>query len=161
MSDSCQCLSEAGVNACELKVRASPPVCPTNHQPGKPVETLTVKALLALPLTRLLPQAYYFCWAPDCPTVYYSEDGAQRFTEADLREKVYQKHLTADEVWVCYCFHHTVGSIRQELTRSGSSSVVARVTAGIQAGQCACNIRNPQGSCCLGNVQAIVPRLER
>jgi hypothetical protein len=37
---------------------------------------------------------------------------------------------------------------------------VERVTAGVQADQCACDIRNPQGSCCLGNVRAVVQRVE-
>ena len=34
--------------------------------------------------------------------------------------------------------------------------MIAAVEAGIRAGKCACDIRNPQGSCCLGNVRAVV-----
>jgi hypothetical protein len=49
-----------------------------------------------------------------------------------------------------------MGSIRAELVRTGSSTVVASITAGILAGQCACEIRNPQGNCCLGNVREVV-----
>lgn len=134
--------------------------CPTNQQVGKPVDTLTLKALLAVPLTRVQPTTYGFCPDPACPTVYYSADGAHYFTEADVREKVYQKHPADEDVCVCYCFRHTIDSIRTELIRTGQSTVVAAITEGIQAGQCACDIRNPQGTCCLGNIRKLVRRLE-
>jgi hypothetical protein len=29
----------------------------------------------------------------------------------------------------------------------------------VKAGNCACEVRNPQGSCCLGNVQATVKQV--
>ncbi len=35
-----------------------------------------------------------------------------------------------------------------------------QMTTGTKTGQCACDIRNPQGSCCLGNVGAVVKRVE-
>lgn len=137
-----------------------PGACPTNGQVGAVVNTLTLKALLARPLTVLREGEYRFCRAPDCPTVYYSADGAQRFAEPDLRERVYQKHPAEPDVLVCYCFGHTLGGIRAEIERGGRSTVVAQIEAGIQAGQCACDIRNPQGTCCLGNARALVRRLE-
>lgn len=130
--------------------------CPTNQQLGKPVDTLTLKALLAVPLTQVRPTVYGFCPDPACPTVYYSTEDTHSFTEADVREKVYQKHPTDADVLVCYCFRHTIESIRTELLQTGRSTVVAAITAGIQAGQCACDIRNPQGTCCLGNIHKVV-----
>ena len=135
------------------------PVCPTNSRPGKLVDSLILKACLAIPLTELRPTSYHFCQEPDCPTVYYAADGGQVFDEAALRERVYQKHPDDDNVLVCYCFQHTIGSIRTELLATGSSTVVDAITAGIQADQCACDIRNPQGICCLGNVHRLVVRL--
>lgn len=146
---------------CELaEDPAAPPVCPTNQRVGRPVDTLTIKALLNQSLTRISPAiAYRFCLAPDCTTVYYRADGQQVFSEADLREQVYQKHPTSDEALICYCFQHSVGEIRAEFERTGGSTVVDHITAGIQAGQCACDIRNPQGSCCLGQVRSLVHNL--
>ena len=63
-------------------------------------------------------------------------------------------------MFVCYCFRYTPGSIRAEIEATGHSTVVDAINEGIQAGQCACDIRNPQGSCCLGNVRAVVKRIE-
>jgi hypothetical protein len=134
--------------------------CPSNQRVGKPIDTITLKALLAVPLTRVNATAYNFCPDPTCPTVYYSTPDAPSFTEADLREKVYQKHVADEDVFVCYCFRHTSASIRAELVQTGQTGVVAAVTAGIQAGQCACDIRNPQGSCCLGNVRRLVQQIQ-
>lgn len=154
MTDPC-CLETA--NTPPLPARAA---CPTNQQVGQAVDSLTLKALLAIPLTVVSStQDYRFCAAPDCPTVYYRVDGQQVFHEADLREQVYQKHRQDDQTLVCYCFQHTVKDIRTEIERTGKSAVVERITAGIRAGQCACDIRNPQGECCLGNVREVVRRL--
>jgi hypothetical protein len=134
------------------------PICPTNQKAGKAVDSLILKAMLDVSLTHVTSPAYYFCRDSSCPTVYYSADGSQCFSETDLREKVFQKHVTEDDVLVCYCFQHTVGSIRKEIEQTGVSTVVDSITAAIQDGQCACDIRNPQGDCCLGNVRALVER---
>ncbi|GAB4323788.1 MAG: hypothetical protein Kow0010_05330 [Dehalococcoidia bacterium] len=123
------------------------------------MDALTLKALLAVPLTAVADVDYLFCRTAGCPTVYFAADGSQRFEEPQLRERVHQKHPGDDGVFVCYCFRHTPGSIRAELRRSGTTTVVDAITRGIRAGQCACDIRNPQGSCCLGNVHAVVERL--
>jgi hypothetical protein len=127
---------------------------------GKAIDTLTLKALLALPLTQITHSAYRFCPDPNCPTVYYSADGTQLFDESDLHEKVYQKHPSDNDTLICYCFQHSLKSIRDEIIRTGASTVIEQITLGIQAGQCACDIRNPQGDCCLGNVRQAVKRIQ-
>jgi hypothetical protein len=102
---------------------------------------------------------YLFCRTADCPVVYFAEDGEQAFSTAEVRERVHQKEPNADDVFVCYCFRHTPENIRAEWVTTGHSTVVEQVNAGVQAGKCACEIRNPQGSCCLGNVRAVVKRV--
>lgn len=143
-------------------VQAGQDACPTCGTVGRPVDTLTLKALLAVPLTELKGDHYRFCGEPECPTVYYrlGDDGPRAFREPQLRERVHQKHPVDGDVPVCYCFRHTPDTIREEVLVTGQSTAVRRVTAGIQAGKCACEIRNPQGSCCLGNVRAAVRRIE-
>lgn len=136
-----------------------PNACPTNQQVGQRVELVTLKALLALPLTEITHPRYYFCPDPHCPTVYYSADGTQVFTEAQLRERVYQKHPHETDICVCYCFQHRVAELHQSAEQAGGSRVVAAITQGIQSGQCACEIRNPQGACCLGNVRRALKQL--
>ncbi len=85
--------------------------------------------------------------------VYFSNDGQQQFTTAAVRERVYQKEPDAAQIQVCYCFDYRAATL---LAASGAEreQIIAEINAGIQAGQCACDLRNPQGSCCLGNVRA-------
>ena len=136
--------------------------CRVCGKKGKKVGMETVKAMLAVTLHEIQPDSsYLFCRTADCAVVYFVDDGEQAFTEDDLREKVYQKHADDDDVFVCYCFRHTPGSIHAELLETGQSTVVETVTQGTKVHQCACETRNPQGSCCLANVNAAVKRVKQ
>ena len=163
MSDCCSvtdesCAAPAADTAGAAK--AAPDTCPSCGQKGKAVDTQIVKAMLAISLEAIRPSATYrFCRTETCPVVYYADEAGQFFTENDIKERVHQKHPYDDDVLVCYCFYHSPGSIRAEFEQ-GITDVVARVTAGTKTGQCACDIRNPQGSCCLGNVSAVVKRVK-
>lgn len=152
--DDCVCPREAGAATCEGRGSDSATPCSVCGDAGKRVDVITLKALLAVSLLEIGSAEYRFCRTPSCDVVYYSVDGAQRFAEAQLRERVYQKHPNDDGVFVCYCFRHTV----QGITEDASEHVIAEITSGIQNGQCACDIRNPQGSCCLGNVRTVAKR---
>jgi hypothetical protein len=77
-----------------------------------------------------------------------------------VRERVYQKAPKADDVLICYCFQHTPGDIRQRVAQSTQVTLIVDINAGILAGQCACDWRNPQGNCCLGNVRQLVSQVE-
>jgi hypothetical protein len=57
---------------------------------------------------------------------------------------------------VCYCFGHTVESIREEIETTGRSTVAAAITAKVNATECSCEILNPKGTCCLGDVNKAV-----
>src|SRR5262245_57713849 len=117
MIDSC-CSSSLPSTDTSDSLTVLPAACPTNHKVGKAADTLILKAMLSIPLTQVVSDSYFFCPDPTCPTVYYSRDGQQLFTESHLREKVYQKHPTDETVMVCYCFQHTLGSIRDEMSKT-------------------------------------------
>jgi hypothetical protein len=123
------------------------------------VQGQTVKALLSVSLRDMRDGEYLFCRTPTCSVVYFSSDGEQNFTVEQVRERVYQKEPEADDVSVCYCFRHTVGDVRAASPET-RIAIVDDINAGINAGQCACDLRNPQGSCCLGNVRGMIRRLE-
>jgi len=162
MSENCCAQPSAGSAVCELtSVTVSHPesLCPECQQKGKVVQGQTVKALLSVSLRSVLNTDYYFCRTQFCPIVYYSSDGRSDFTTSQLREHVYQKEPTTDDVYVCYCFRHTVADIRTASPQV-RDSIVSDINIGIQANQCACDLRNPQGSCCLGNVRALIKQFE-
>jgi hypothetical protein len=135
-------------------------VCPGCATAGKAVQVQTVRAMLAVSLREVQGQHYRFCATPTCAVVYYDPDAEVAFTTDQLREPVYQKAPERDDVPVCYCFQHTAGAVRSG-DEERRAQIVADITAGIQADQCACDLRNPQGACCLGNVHSLIKRLAR
>ncbi len=126
---------------------------------GSAVDVITVKALLVEhALRRFLRGEYRFCPDPDCDVVYFSSDG-QRFTTADVRVPVWQKLRFGDRP-ICYCFDESEASMRSEVASGEGSRVIERVREHIAAERCACDVRNPRGACCLGDVIAAVKRIE-
>jgi hypothetical protein len=125
------------------------------------VETITLKALL-LPgaLARLLPLHYHFCRTPACPVVYFANDAESIYHKEDLKVRVGLKE-EEDPIPVCYCFGHTRASIRDEIERTGGTTVVEAISAHVRAGRCACEVNNPSGTCCLGEVSRAVKDLLR
>jgi hypothetical protein len=162
MADSCSCPPEAGSVACELSTQRFQPLhsCPSCRARGKPVQGQTLKALLAVSLREVHETGYLFCRTQECPVAYFSTNGEQTFQKEHIRERVYQKEPESADVFVCYCFQHTVGDIRGAAPEA-REAIVEDINTGIQAGQCACDLRNPQGSCCLGNVRELNKRLDQ
>ncbi len=125
--------------------------CPSCHRPGKPVARKTVEALVQPELRDgLKGKAYCFCETPTCPLVYYSDDGA-RVLKQQLRVRVGLKE-TDDPIPLCYCYGITERMIRDEIKQIGRSMASARIRAEVRAGNCRCEVENPSGRCCLGEV---------
>jgi len=166
MTESCCCPPEAGNAVCDLPAQdfqrphRAVNTCPECGKVGKPIQGQTIKALLSLSLRQVQNTKYLFCRTQTCPVVYFSTDGEQTFTVEEVRERVYQKEPEAQDVFVCYCFNHTIGELRAA-SSNVRIAIVDDINIGINAGQCACDLRNPQGSCCLGNVRNLIKRLEK
>lgn len=127
--------------------------CPNCGQRGRQVALITVQAQVAISLRKLMARLYRFCPTPECMVVYYPEGGLP-ITRDQLRERVFQKEPAAD-VLVCYCFRYSVGLLQQS-SSAERSAILADIVDGTRQGQCACELRNPQGSCCLANVRRLI-----
>ena len=164
MTEACCCPPEAGNAVCDLPSQTIQRparvanTCPACGQIGKAVQGKTVKALISVSLREVRDVEYLFCRTQACPVVYFSSDGTQTFTTSQVRECIYQKEPDTDDVFVCYCFRHTVGEVRT-LSPTERAALLDDINAGINAGQCACDLRNPQGSCCLGNARGLISSL--
>lgn len=163
--DSCCCPPEAGNTVCEIPAQnfqrpyRNTNACPVCGAKGKSVQGQTVKALLSVSLRAVQDVEHLFCKTQTCPVVYFSSGGEQTFCIEQIRERVYQKEPESGDVFICYCFRHTVEDIRTGSPES-RKAIVDDINTGINAGQCACNLRNPQGSCCLGNVRGLIKRVD-
>jgi hypothetical protein len=89
--------------------------------------------------------------------VYFSDAGQVFRTDA-VRVSVWEKQPPGERT-VCYCFGENEAGMRREIERDGRTLAVERVRAHIAAKRCACEVRNPRGACCLGDVMAAVKRL--
>jgi hypothetical protein len=126
---------------------------------GAPVGLLTAKSLLTeMALARLTPAQLYFCLDPSCSVVYFTVDG-QVYTTNDIRVAVWQKEPAGCRR-ICYCFDENEESMMRELVERGRCAAVQRVRDHIAADRCACEVRNPRGTCCLGDLMKAVARLE-
>ena len=149
MEDSCD------LPAVEHGARA----CVACGEPGAAVQLQTVKALLTdVALRRIQLTHYRFCGDPACDVVYFGDAG-DRFDMNDLRVPVWHKEPEGARL-LCYCFGETESVIRSELAVHGRTAVVDRIREHIAALRCACDLRNPRGACCLGDVIAAVKRIE-
>jgi len=145
MSECCAANQEVAVTAV-----ACPGCGAVGHDVGR--ETVGAMATLEVPARSLCRARYRYCSTPGCPIVYYGDDGIV-LQQSNVRVPVNAKDAGPD-VPLCYCFGHTRRSIADEIAATGKSTAFAAITREIKAGQCACEVKNPSGRCCLGDVRA-------
>ena len=126
-------------------------LCHQCGREGLPVDRTTIDALLKPEsLSQVKGGQYAFCETPSCPVVYHAADGTA-FEKHHVRVRVGLKE-TEDPVTVCYCFGVTERLIHEEIQQTGRSSASTRIRADVKAGHCRCEVENPSGRCCLGEV---------
>jgi hypothetical protein len=94
----------------------------------------------------------------DCDAVYFSE--AMRFLKSDIKVRVGFKEQQ-DPILFCYCFDYSRGDISHDLELRGETDIPDRVKAEIQRGFCACDVKNPSGDCCLGDLTRSIQQITR
>lgn len=130
-------------------------LCPVAKVPGKRVPLATVRNLVRPDHQGVVDEHEWFiCDRPDCDVVYFDATG-KTITKDSLKIRVGVKEKESPRT-VCYCFNHTVESIREEIETAGQSTVAASIAARVKAGECRCELLNPKGVCCLGDVNDVV-----
>jgi hypothetical protein len=132
-------------------------VCPRCGEKGRSVSATTLKSLLQpAAWARLRSLAgFQFCAMPKCDVAYFHPDSRETVMAAEVRVPIFQKGAEPERL-VCYCFQHTVAEIQQEVRATGTSRIATDIKAKCARGQDDCAHTNPQGSCCLGNVQRVI-----
>ena len=132
-------------------------LCAECSTKGRSIERRTVLHHLRNEhLSRVGNGDYRFCAALDCSVVYYATSG-ERFTVDDVREAVTAKTV-GNARPLCYCFGFTEGDIRKEMAQTGETKIPAQISQFIKEKLCACEARNPSGTCCLGQVNQTIKR---
>ena len=128
-------------------------VCPEDGSIGDPVKRLTVAAQMRGPVPP--KQEFWLCRSPECEVVYFGSAGST-VTVGEVHEVPGFKE--GGRGLVCYCFGHREAKITKEVRALGTSSTVDSVEEEVRAGNCACEVRNPSGKCCLTDLNALVQK---
>ncbi|HEV2378948.1 MAG TPA: hypothetical protein VG206_04025 [Terriglobia bacterium] len=154
MSDCCSTTKEG---TCSLPT-SNPEVCPSCGKKGKPVAVLTVKSLVRDHMRVPASVSYSFCRTVDCEVVYFSDQAV--FTKPDVKVRVGIKE-TADPIPLCYCFDYSRENIRRDIEAAGKTSVLEEIKAEVKGGFCACEVKNPSGTCCLGDITRAIQEAKK
>ena len=126
---------------------------------GSPVTTLTVKSLVRDHTRVSSQEQYWFCRAPDCDVVYFGAGGV--FRKRDVKVSVGLKAQEDPPVPLCYCFDYTRADVWRDMEEHGRTEIPARIKREVKAGFCACEVKNPAGTCCLGEIARAIQEAKR
>lgn len=156
MSDRCAPAPDTDCCATPVDQDTANPVCASCGQKGKTVQHVTPESLLKPDAAaRLQETTYRFCATPTCDIMYFSNGTEQYFHKKEMRVRVGLKE-TDHPVPICYCFDHTERDVVEEISATGTTTIPDRIRALMKTDACQCASKNPQGTCCLGNVSRAV-----
>ena len=134
--------------------KSESPKCPSCGGVGRPVKEITLRSLLREEFRGGIEgKSWRFCTAPDCPLAYFEVGGAT-FHKDQLTVRVGIKETIAPRP-VCYCFHHTVEEIEDDIARTGATGVLDDIRTRMKEA-CWCETTSPLGGCCLATVNGFV-----
>jgi hypothetical protein len=64
------------------------------------------------------------------------------------------------EQTACFCFDFTIEDIKSDLDAHGCTDIPKQIANLCRQKLNQCSIKNPKGSCCLGDVNRIIKKLE-
>lgn len=133
--------------------------CPRCGQVGRVVKDATVRAMLEPALAAdLLAAPRRFCRTPDCEVLYYAANGRiARKQESRVRVGIKEAQ---DPIPLCYCFGFSRADVEREIAQAGRSTIPERIAAEVAARRCSCEVKNPSGACCLGEVRAAAAAIQ-
>lgn len=119
--------------------------CPTCGGTGRVVPLGLVRHHVRRAWARdLASTTWRFCSAGGCEVVYFGTDGTSIGVEDVRRAPAYKTEHPAD--LLCFCFDVTG---QQAL---GTPDPVPYISERVRLGECACDVLNPRGDCCLGSI---------
>lgn len=146
-------------SCCDVPASTGASICKECGNKGKSVKDTTIRSLVKESKLGVIKdfKGFYFCETPTCQVVYFNNEQQVYFHKEDVKVRVGIKE-TEDPIPVCYCFSWTQAKILDQIRQQGSTTVVQEISAKVKAGKCACEIKNPSGRCCLGEVNKLVKR---
>lgn len=120
-------------------------ICSTCKKKGKRLDS-SVLGYHVSDISKIQNLDYFLCKDPECEVVYFSLQNF--FTCRDLNKEVGFKNYSSPEANLCYCFNHKKKDINEH-TLSSIEKKMKNI-------DCKCEIRNPQGSCCMASIKKFI-----
>ncbi|WP_418640783.1 putative iron-sulfur cluster-binding metallochaperone [Sulfurimonas sp. ST-27] len=132
--------------------------CPICGEKAKGVLGKTLQHLLTEEAKSKLScfDGFYYCKTAACEAVYFRGD--EILTQDDMSIVVGLKE-GATPATVCYCFGWSKEKIKAELEATGQTTALEDIKAKMKNPGCACEVLNPSGGCCLGDVSMAIKEL--
>ncbi|MEO4054690.1 (2Fe-2S)-binding protein [Solibacillus sp. CAU 1738] len=133
--------------------------CPFCRNKAKIVKLITLKSLLKPSALETLnaEATHYFCSSKECDVVYFDTIN-KKYLISDIKVSVHQKNDSTTTP-ICYCFDWTKEKIENYVKRELGPKPIEQIRENIKENRCGCEVNNPQGSCCLGNVTKFIKSL--
>ena len=134
--------------------------CPVCHEKAKGVLAKTLEHLLTENAKTKLScfDGFHYCKTPTCKVVYFRGD--EILTQDDVSVVVGLKE-GASPATVCYCFEWSKEKIKAELEATGKTTALEDIKTKMEDPGCSCEILNPSGGCCLGNVGKAIKEVQK
>ena len=118
--------------------------CPQCGTVCKRVEMRTLYHQVKFPENQAITSDnYYFCPSKNCATAYFSIAGNS------LPKRLLRTYQEIQEDVLCYCFDIDASEYLAALNTNYSEAIKNFVMHRTKSGECACELRNPSGQCCL------------
>lgn len=120
--------------------------CPQCGQSCKSVAMRTLYHQVRFPENHSIAlDSYYFCTAKECSMGYFSQTGHS------IPKQALRSYQDIAEDKICYCFDINASVLTEDNAETLKNFVIQKT----KSGDCACEIRNPSGQCCLANFKKL------
>jgi hypothetical protein len=124
--------------------------CPQCDTACKSVEMRTLYHQVRFPENQGVPSdAYYFCTSKKCSTGYFSIAGNS------VPKQHLRTHQDIQNDTLCYCFDIDAADYLTALSTNNAEAIKNFVMQRTKSNECACELRNPSGQCCLAKFKHI------
>ncbi len=136
-------------NCCSNHSKTNTAMCPSCGLSGKRVELKTLYHQIRFPEnSELSSGTYFFCLSKECAVGYFLDTG----------HIIPKQHLrTFQEIEddkLCYCFDINTEHYLSALNANNADTIKNFVVQRTKSGDCACDIKNPSGQCCLAKFKS-------
>ena len=137
-------------NCCSKPGQKTSQACPQCNIDCKPVTMRTLYQQVRFPENQqIVADHYFFCPSRDCLTAYFSGTGNSIAKSLLITQQAIQSDT------LCYCFDISSACYRSALQTHTAEPIKNFVIQRTKSAECACEIRNPSGQCCLAKFKQL------